>query len=178
MAGLIDQAMQASPAPEAPQAPMAPPMPGKTAAMPPMGDEGAEPDENNPQFVAALKFAMQALYKGDGAEGVAKALRAAPDKMEALANTAYEIASITEERTQGAVPDELLGLLGMSILQEVADIAENAGVPLKPSDMAGALKTMILRFLGESGQDTSQLEAAMNEVDPAAFDQMAEEQPA
>ena len=61
------------------------------------------------------------------------------------------------------------------ILQEVADIAEAAGIQLKGSEIATAMKQMILRYVGEQGMDTTQLSAAMDDVDPAEFDRMAEE---
>ena len=126
--------------------------------------------------VMALKFAMQALYENGAAENVAKSLRGSRDPVEALANTAYEITSIVEERTEGAVPDELFALLATRILQEVADIGEAAGMKLRPADIALALKQMILRYLGEQGVDTTQLQQAMDQVDPSEFDRMVEQE--
>jgi hypothetical protein len=62
-------------------------------------------------------------------------------------------------------------LLAAKILQEVADIAEAAHINLKPSDIAMALKDMILRYLGEQGVDTSKLQQAMSQVNPEDFNQ-------
>jgi hypothetical protein len=95
--------------------------------------------------------------------------------VEGLANTAYEITSIVDERTQGQVPDELFALLATKILQEVADIGGAAGMDYKPADVATALKQMILRYLGEQGMDTTQLQQAMDQVDPEEFNRMAME---
>lgn len=151
MAGLIQKNMQ-------PQAPAGAP---------------AEADpETDPAFNAAMQLAMSSLYDNGAAKQIAQQLAANPS-VDALANTAYEITSIVDERTDGGVPDELLALLATNILEEVADIAEAAGVTLKPADLAGALKQMILRFVGEQGGDTTQLQAAMDQVDPAEFDRMA-----
>lgn len=138
--------------------------------------EGSDPD-TDPGYTTALRFAMQALYENGAADGVAQSLRTASDPVEGLANTAYEIVSIVDERTEGAVPDELFALLGTKILEEVADIGEAAGVKYKGSDIALALKTMILRYLGEQGMDTTQLQQAMDQVDPEEFNRM-EEMPA
>lgn len=183
MAGLIQGSMTAPP---------------KQGQMPPGADpeeqgepsdmaEGQEPNEpqeesaeaskanQDPNYAGALKFAMQALYKNGGAEGVAESLRSAKDPAEALANTAYEIMSVIEERTQGSVPDEYFGLLATRVLQEVSDIAEAAHVDMKPSDIALALKQMILRYLGEQGYNTSQLQQQMDKVNPEMFNQMAQE---
>lgn len=164
MAGLIEQGMQ-------PQAPEQEQMP---AGQMPAGGE-VDPD-NDPNYVMALKFAMQALYESGAAENVAKSLKGAKDPVEGLADTAYEITSIVDERTDGAVPDELFALLATRILQEVADIAQAAGIQLRPADVALALKQMILRYLGEQGVDTTQLQQAMDQVDPSEFDRMVEQE--
>jgi hypothetical protein len=136
-------------------------------------DEGA--DESDPGFQAALKFAMDALYKNGAADSVAKQLSSAQSVSDALADVAYEIVSVADEKSQGAVPDELLVLLATNILEEVGDIAQAASVQLKNSDIALALKKMILRYLGESGVDTTQLQAAMDEVDATQFDTEGED---
>lgn len=139
----------------------------------PAPEEGMDP-ESNEGFAKATQFAMEALYANKAANDIAKALRTAPDKVEAMANTAYEIVSITDERTDGAVPDELLAAFATFVLEEVAEIAEAAGLEVKPSEVALALKQMILRFLGEQGVDTTQLQQAMDQVDPEEFNRMAE----
>lgn len=166
MQGLIKQQM--APEQEA--------MPAEQMPPEPMGEmeegEGPDPD-TDPGYTTALRFAMQALYENGAANGVAQSLRTARDPVDGLANTAYDIVSIVDERTEGAVPDELFALLGTKILEEVADIGEAAGVKYKPSDIALALKTMILRYLGEQGMDTTQLQQAMDQVDPEEFNRMA-----
>jgi len=166
----VDDAMQ--------QPPVTTPAPGpqdmqaQQQGQEPAG-EGVDP-ESDPGYQQAAQFAMEALYKNKAAKDIAKALKTARDPVEALANTAYEIISITDERTNGAVPDEMLAAFATFVLEEVAEIAEAAGVPLKPSDVAMALKQMILRFLGEQGVDTTQLQQAMDQVDPEEFNRMAE----
>jgi hypothetical protein len=151
--------------------------PGMAEQQMPMGAEGAdegELDENNPAFQAAIELAMKALYEKNAAADVAQALKSAPSPVEGLANTAYEIASIADEQTDGQVPDELIVLLGLTVLQEVADIGEAAGVDVSAANLAEAFKQMLLRFLGEQGLDTTQLQQAMDQVDPAVFEQAAQ----
>jgi hypothetical protein len=165
MAGLIEQNMapeqQAAPAPEMQAAPA------------PEEQMAPEKDESDPNYQAALEFAMKALYSEKAAKDIAKALRTSKDPVDALSTISYEIMSIIDERTDGAVPDELLALLATNILEEVASIAEAANIPVKPSDLALALKQMILRFLGEQGVDTTQLQQAMDQVNPEEFNLMA-----
>jgi hypothetical protein len=101
---------------------------------------------------------------------VAKQLRSGTDKVESLANIAYEITSIVDEKTNGEVPRELIALLAMAILNEIIDIAEAAKMGVTPADAAGAFKQMLLRYLGENGVDTTQLQQSMDQVDPKVFE--------
>lgn len=125
----------------------------------------------DPQLAQALKFAMSVLYKEGAAENVAKQLRAAKNKVDGLADVAYEITRIVDERTNAAVPRNLLGLLAMAILKEITDIGEAANMGITPADAAGAFKQMILRYLGENGANTAQLQEAMDKIDPSVFGQ-------
>ena len=169
MAGLIQQEMGAAPAAAQEQMPGGMPMGAQEA------EGGPEQDESNPVFQQALTFAYEALYKNDAAKDVAKQLRAAPSVADGMADVAYNITQIIDERTDGQVPDELLVPLGMRVLEEVAEIAEAASMDPQPEDVAGALKNMILRFLGEQGIDTTQLQQAMDQVDPSVFREAAQQ---
>lgn len=177
MAGLIQEQMQPGAGMPPGGAPVEDPSMQDPAADPMAmaeegEEEGADPDTNQP-FQMALQYAMEALYGNEAAKDVAQALKAAPDPVEGLANTAYEMTSVVDERTDGQVPDELIIPLAMQILEEVVEIAEAAGVQIQPSDVAQAFKQMLLRFLAEQGMDTTQLQQAMDQVDPEAFNQAA-----
>ena len=126
-------------------------------------------NENNPYFVQAMKYALQVLYEQGAAKDVASQIRAGKDKVESMANVAYEITSTVDERTDGKVPRELIALLAMAILKEVIDIAKAAKVDTSPLDAANAFKMMLLRYLGENGVETSKLQQAMDQVDPSVF---------
>lgn len=178
MAGLIEQQMGAAGAPM--QNPMQDPMAAQAGMGQMMPGEMMEADddeplnEDDPAFQSALQLAMQALYQNEAARDVAQGLRSAQDPVQGLADTAYEIVSVVDERTEGAVPDELIVLLSITILQEVAEIGEAAGIDTSPTVLAEAFKQMLLRFLGEQGLDTTQLQQAMDEVDPSVFQQSEE----
>lgn len=180
MAGLIQQNMKGSAADEEMEQEPVEGMGSDGGAMH-EGMEGEAPEsndtssssENNPVFQQALTFAYEALYKNDAAKDVAKQLKAAPSLADGMADVAYNITSIIDERTDGKVPDELLVPLAMQVLQEVGEISEAAGMDPQPEDVAAAFKTMILRYLGEQGVDTTQLQQAMDQVDPSVFRQAA-----
>lgn len=184
MAGLIQQQMQGGSAEDEQneQEPIEGKGPDGSMQHESMEGEKPEPndmsdadEESDPAFQQALTFAYEVLYKGDAAKDVAKQLKNAPTTEQGLADIAYNVTSIIDEKTQGKVPNELIAVLGMRILEEVTEIAEAAGVKPTPEDIAGAFKDMILRFLGEQGVDTSQLQQAMDQVDPSVFKQAAEQ---
>ena len=136
---------------------------------------GAEPSEDDPNFQTALDYAMRSLYESGAAKDIARQIRSANDPVAGLADIAYNITQIVDEQTQGAVPDELLVPLAMQILEEVVEIADAANVKVGPADVAAAFKQMILRYLGEQGIDTTELQQAMDQVDPSVFEQAMDE---
>lgn len=132
-----------------------------------------EADESHPAFAAAMQMVQEVLYGKKSAMDVAKGLKAGGNPVEALANTAYEIVSIVDERTDGAIPDELLALFAARVLEEVCEIGEAAGIEVTGAVAAEAMREMILRYAGEQGQDTTELQAAMMKVDPKQFEEVA-----
>lgn len=179
MAGLINDQMNAAPA--APAGEPAPGQPPQDSQMP-AGAPGEEQDdgqpaESNPAFQQAVALAGEVLYRQGGAKDVAAALAAAPDIAEGLANTAYDMVVTIDEKTQGQVPDELLMSLATTILTEVAEIAEAAGLEVTGKVIAAAMQQMILRYLTENGVDASQVQQAMQGVNldelGASLDQSA-----
>lgn len=169
MAGLLKQPRVMPPDPSQPQ-PQAPVQDQSGLLQPGPMQEAPEADENDPAFQEAMKFAMQALYQQGAADNVSAVLKKSPDVVEALSNTAYEMTSIVDEKTQGGVPDELLVLLASRILEEIADIAVASGVEVTPKIVAEAFKTMILRYVGDQGHDTRELQAAMDAVPDEDFE--------
>lgn len=155
MKGIVSKGMK----PEDPQADLEP------TAEQQQGDIENEDGENDPGFQQALQFAMSALYENGAARGIAEQVRKSQSVPEGLANAAYEIVVITDERTDGAVDDDLLMLFVTYVIEEVIDIARAAGVKVEGSDMGEAIKIMTLRWLGENGYDTTDLQSAMDKFD-------------
>ena len=168
MAGLLKQPRGPQPGQMSPGAmPPEQAPPESPEQMPP---EQPEADESDPNFQAAIKLAMQALYEKGAADNVSAVIKQSPDIVEALSSTAYEMTSVVDEKTQGAVPDELLVLLASRILEEVADIAVASGAEVTPKIVAGAFKVMILRYMGDQGHDTRELQAAMDALPEEDFE--------
>lgn len=163
MAGLIQNEMEQMPVDEAQM------VEGEVAAE-------VEADESDPTYQEALAVAMEALYGAEAAVDISKQLKAMGNVVDGMATVAYDVTAAIDERTDGMVPDELLVPLAMQVLEEVVEIADATGLNPQPEDVALAFKQMILRFLQEQGVDTSQLDQAMSEVDPAVFRMAAEEE--
>ena len=181
MAGLLKQPRVIPPAQPPDQPPpqmpgqMPPQMPGQPADMAqsdPSQQQPPDATDADPAFQAAMKFAMQALYQNGAADNVSSIMKKAPDMVEALSNTAYEMTSVVDEKTQGAVPDELLVLLASRILEEVADIAVASGAEITPKIVAEAFKVMILRYVGDQGYDTRELKSSMDAVPDEDFEKL------
>jgi hypothetical protein len=143
-----------------------------------MMDDNQPLDDGDPAFQAAISMMEETLYNNGADEQVAETLRMAPNPVDGLFDTAYQITEILDERTNGEIPDELLGLLAMAVLNEVATIGMSAGVQYSGADISEAFKRMILKFVQEQGYDASQLEQAMSQVNPDEFNQaMAQPEP-
>lgn len=135
-------------------------------------------NEDDPTFQTAIDFVMQALYGKQAAKDISKQLKSAPSLPEGMSDVAYNITSIADEKTQGNLADEYLAPLAMKVLEEVVEIADASGLDPQPEDVAVAFKTMILRYLQEQGADTTQLQQAMDQIDPSEFRGQAQEEQA
>lgn len=113
-----------------------------------------------------MSIVRKALYGAEAAREVAKAMKTAQDPSQGLADTAYQMVTIADEATKGAIPDERLIEFASEVLGEVADIATAAGLEIKGAQIAKAVQIMLLRYVAEQGLDITQLQAAMAKVDP------------
>jgi hypothetical protein len=136
-------------------------------------EQAEQSDENDPALKTAINFVKRALYETGAADGIHETMKKSQNPAEDMALLAYELTAVADEKTGGQVPDELLISLAATVLAEISDIAEASGVQLQPADVASALKIMILRFAGEMGHDTRELQAAFDQVSPDQINQMA-----
>lgn len=135
----------------------------------PIDDSELEQLDQDPTLQDALAVVMKGLYEGGAAKEVAASLKSAPDPVQGLMDTSYKMIQIADEAVDG-VDDEVLALFAILTMQEVAEIGEAAGVKYTGSQLAEAYRQMIVRFLQDNGYDSSELEAAMAQVDQSAFD--------
>lgn len=132
--------------------------------------------EESDAYKAAMAFVMEKLYRAEAARQVADAVKKAPNPAEGLAEFAYEIVTIADERTQGAIGDEEIIEFASEVLGEVAEIAEAAGVKVTGQVIAEATRSMLIRWVTEQGGDPTQLQAEMGKIDTAQLGAELEKQ--
>jgi hypothetical protein len=157
---------------KAPEQSPEPQMQGQAVPQGDMPEQELDPD-SHPEMARMKQFMDQALYESGGADHIARALQAAPNKATALGQMAYQIFSTVDEKSEGAIPDELLDAAMSYILTEVADIATTAQVEFTPEDVVVAKRMMIENMAVELGLDADELVDALGAVDPADVAQFA-----
>lgn len=154
---------------------------------PPQGDpmaQGQGDAESSPESDAAYQTAIDAihtkLYDDKAAEGIAKAILAAPDPIKGVLDQASALLGIAEDVTQGSVPDELYLAFAMQLLADVLEIAQAAGVTLQGKEIAEITKQYLVGVVKDIGGDTTDVEKAMGDLNMdevgAQLDQAGAEQ--
>lgn len=154
-------------------------MPGQT--MPgEMAEEDGAPPEQDQGYVSATTYIMQTLYENGAAEMVAQAVREpGDDPMTVIADIAYTAVDEADAQAQPPMQEENLvplAVFTLSELWEIAGAALNQEDEVDPAMVAGSFKMMILRFMQESGADTTQLQQAFDQVTPDQIRQLNAEE--
>lgn len=134
---------------------------------PPPDDGEALDPESSPEYVAARDMAMERLYEGGVAEGIATALQSAPDIATGLSEQTLQLLQLTDEASEGSIPDELYMALGMELMGEVAEIAQAAEIAVGGREIAEAMRKFMGDVVESLGGDATQIRDAMASIDPA-----------
>lgn len=136
-------------------------MQAPTAEAPPVA-----PEEGGGAVVEkATEFMLAALYENNAGAGAAKSIIRAKDKAEAMANYAYELAGVAIEKAGASSEDDIVPIAALA-LTEIGEIAQAVDPTVTDEMIAKAMSIMVLRFYGEMGIDTRQLQAAMDQYTP------------
>ena len=177
MAGLINRTMAGEGQPEEPGDG---PGPDNSAAheagesKPYEKSEGSEEDGSGsftPEQTNALdKFslaAQKALYdQGGVAEQLAQSMRGQDDVAQAVADFAYNLTSMLDEKSGGMLDDELLAPAASDVLGQVVEVAQAAGAKIASRDVAKATQLMLARFFSENGASPEEVDQFMSAADP------------
>ena len=136
---------------------------------------------DDPALEQAIEYLGQRLYAEDISIEIAKVVEKSPaPQPRMLAEIAYRLAESSDVETDGDIKEENLSIIGMVALNEVAEIAEQAGMQITPADVSAAFQEMVLIFAREQGlskDEIATLEASMRQVDDAELAQGAEALP-
>lgn len=130
-------------------------------------DDGGYTPEADDAVAAAITEVQKRLYEGDIADGIAEALSQASDPVQGLVDQASTLIGVAEDIVGDSVPDEGYIMFGIALMGEVVEIAQAAGIQVGGREIAEALRKFILQVVQELGGDTSQIEAAMGQIDTA-----------
>jgi len=95
-------------------------------------------------------------------------LRDASDLPRALAQAAYALVAMVDEKTQGLIADEDLAEVGADTLGVVAEIAEREGLQIGSREIAAATNLMIRQYLEENGEVEALQAMQEQDIDAAA----------
>ena len=151
--------------------PVEPPEEQVTDTMPESDPAEQATDEtggtDNPAYMKAKELVLSKLYEEGLSEGLLKAIKSSPDLASGLAEQAQVVLSVADDNTGGSIPDELYMMFGIEMLGEVAEIAKAGGLPVNSTVIAAASQKFITNVVDDLGGDTTQVKAAMAQMDPA-----------
>lgn len=147
---------------------MAEPQVDETAADESMEESG---ESFTPQQEAALEdfgMAAKAALFGDSgiAEKLAAAVKGAPEPAQALADFAYNLTGMLDEKSGGMLDEELLVPAGAEVLGQVVEVAQAAGLPVDSKVVAQATRLMMARLFKESGASDEDIGQFMSSTNP------------
>jgi hypothetical protein len=99
---------------------------------------------------------------------VVEMLRTASDLPRSLAQAAYALVAMVDEKTQGLIADEDLAEVAVDTLGVVAEIAEQDGLQIVSREIAAATNLMIRQYLEENGEVEALQAMQEQDIDAAA----------
>lgn len=127
----------------------------------PMEDEDGSGAEGQQILDLAVDALKEKLYDEDIADGIAQAIIGAPDPVTGLVDQATMLLQMSDEATEGVIPDDMYLLFAMQVMTEVGEIAEAAGADVSGTVMAEAVKQFIVKTVQNLGGDTTEVEQAL-----------------
>lgn len=114
--------------------------------------ETQQDDDAVKQVVTA---AMELLYRAKAINEIVQSIQKGGDVAKGLADGAYQIMEILDDKSNGKIPAEALAPAAIEILGLIAEDYEKiTGQPVRGRDIAVATQQMVQRFLQEAGVQT------------------------
>jgi hypothetical protein len=140
---------------------------------------GSDPENMGDEALTkAIDFVGERLYQDDMATEIAKTFDGAPTAVpQMIAMLAYKLAQSADTKTGGEIREENLSVLGVLTLGEVLTVAEATGMQIDGATASKAMQEMVLIYAEDNGVDTTELAAAMGQVDDNEVDMVSEQLP-
>lgn len=133
-------------------------------------------EEKDPAYLQAMELMLSKLYEEGAAQGIAQALQSAPDPVQGIVEQTMNMVEVLEDATQGSVPDELVMLVVMNIIEEIVGIAQASGMQVGGREIAEVVREVLAQVVENLGGDSSAIREEMGAIDPnevgAQLDQM------
>ena len=114
-----------------------------------MPQEAQSAQAEDPALERAIEFMGTRLYDSDEELAIDIANQVGSSQVSMpliMAKVAYALAQSADAETDGQILEENLSVLGMIALNEVFEIADRTGVPIKDGDVSSAFKHMVVLF--------------------------------
>lgn len=130
-------------------------------------DDGGELTPEQEKDLRTFSIACTKALVGEGGvvDNVVSSLKGAQDVPQALADLAYQITAMLDEKSGGLLDEELMIPAGADVLGQLAEAAQAAKVPVRGKDIAQATRLMLERFLSENGVPKEQVKGLFDSVD-------------
>lgn len=140
---------------------------------------GSDPENMGDEALTkAIDFVGERLYQDDMATEIARTFDGAPTAVpQMIAMLAYKLAQSADTKTGGEIREENLSVLGVLTLGEVLTVAEATGMQIDGATASKAMQEMVLIYAEDNGVDTTELAAAMGQVDDNEVDMVSEQLP-
>ena len=141
----------------------------------PEEDQEDDLEEKDPAYLQAMELMLSKLYEEGAAQGIAQALQSAPDTVQGIVEQSMNLADVMEDATQGSVPDELVMLMVLNIVEEVVSIAQASGMQVGGREIAEAVREVLAQVVENLGGDSAQIREEMGAMDPSEVGAAAEQ---
>ena len=134
-----------------------------------LGGEGPPPADGEITPAKFMYIVEGTLAKDEKAlRAIVEMLRDASDLPRSLAQAAYALVAMVDEKTQGLIADEDLAEVAVDTLGVVAEIAEQEGLQIGSREIAAATNLMIRQYLEENGEVEALQAMQEQDIDAAA----------
>lgn len=128
-----------------------------------MSEEKLSPEQEAELKKFSLACSKVLFTEGGVVDKVVQTLQGG-DIPTTLANMAYDITKMIDEKAGGVLDEELIVPAAADVLGQIAEAAQVAKIPVKGREIAMATRIMLERYMTEQGEDPQQVKGMFDNV--------------